>query len=126
MLDFNVILPSGKAKPIFVACSGTSNVGQAANNAMIGLSKEGIGGATCLAGIGAGLPGFIKGAKAAKTIVIDGCPTGCAGKIFEKYNITATQYFIVTEMGIEKNHTFDTLETETARVVDYVKSHIID
>ena len=79
---------------------------------------------SCLAGIGAALSGFIESAKAAKTLVIDGCPTGCAKKAFEKYGITPTQYFVVTEMGIEKNHKFDALGTETKKAVDYIKSYL--
>jgi uncharacterized metal-binding protein len=115
---------STEAKAVIVACSGGSNVGQAANNAMIELDKGGIGNAYCLAGIGAALSGFIESAKAAKTVVIDGCPVGCAKKVFEKYSIIPTQYFVVTEMGIEKNHKFDSLDTETRKAVDYMKSYL--
>jgi uncharacterized metal-binding protein len=115
---------STEAKAVIVACSGGSNVGQAANNAMIELDKGGIGNAYCLAGIGAALSGFIESAKAAKTVVIDGCPVGCAKKVFEEYSIIPTQYFVVTEMGIEKNHKFDILDTETKKAVDYIKSYL--
>lgn len=109
---------------LIVACSGASNVGQCANNAMIKLDKEGIGNAFCLAGVGAALSGFIESAKAAKTLVIDGCPTGCAKKAFKKYGITPTQYFIITEMGLEKNHKFDALVNETDWVLGYIRSNI--
>ena len=115
---------STEAKALIATCSGASNVGQAANNAMIELDKAGIGNAYCLAGVGAALSGFIESAKAAKTIVIDGCPTKCGKKAFEKYGITPTQHFVVTEMGIEKNHKFDSLDTETKKVVDYIKSYL--
>jgi uncharacterized metal-binding protein len=115
---------STEAKAVIVACSGGSNVGQVANNAMIELDKGGIGNAYCLAGIGAALSGFIESAKAAKTIVIDGCPTKCGKKAFEKYGITPTQCFVVTEMGIDKNHNFDALSEETARALSYMKEKI--
>ncbi len=115
---------SNNAKILILACSGGSNVGQAANSAMIELDKRGAGNAFCLAGVGAALSGFIESAKAATTLVIDGCPTGCSKKAFEKYGITPTQYFVVTEMGIEKNHKFSTLDTETDQVVDYIKAHM--
>ena len=105
-------------------CSGGLNVGQVANNAMIELDKGGIGNAYCLAGIGAALSGFIESAKAAKTVVIDGCPVGCAKKAFEKYDITPTQYFVVTEMGIEKKHAFDTFQGETDLALGYIRSNI--
>jgi len=115
---------TGDVKTLIVACSGGSNVGQVANNAMIELDKAGIGNAYCLAGIGAGLSGFIESAKTAKTVIIDGCPVGCARKVSEKYHIPPTKYFVVTEMGIEKKHAFDMLGTETNQAVDYIKSHI--
>ncbi len=115
---------STEVKALIATCSGASNVGQAANNAMIELDKASIGNAFCLAGVGAGFSGFIKSAKAAKTLVIDGCPTGCAKKAFEKYGITPTQHFVVTEMGIEKNHKFNSLDTEMKKAVDYIKSYL--
>jgi len=115
---------SSDVKTLVLACSGGSNVGQAANNAMIELDKQGIGNAFCLAGVGAALSGFIESAKAGKTIVIDGCPTKCGKKAFEKYGIAPTQHFVVTEMDIEKNHKFDSLDMETKKVVDYIKSYL--
>jgi uncharacterized metal-binding protein len=124
MLDQKDICCSENVKTLIMACSGGSNVGQAVNNAMIELDKAGIGNAFCLAGVGTGLSGFIKSAKAIKTVVIDGCPTMCAKKAFEKYGITPTQYFVVTEMGIEKNHNFKQLNTETKKVVNYIKSYL--
>ncbi len=115
---------SSGAKTLIASCSGASNVGQAANNAMIELDKQGIGNAFCLAGVGAALSGFIESAKAGKTLVIDGCPTKCGKKAFEKYGITPTQHFVVTEMDIEKNHKFNLLDAETKKVVDYIKSYL--
>jgi uncharacterized metal-binding protein len=98
---------------LVVACSGGSNAGQVSNNIMIELDRKDLGNAYCLAGIGAALPGFIESAKAARTIVIDGCPTGCAKKAFEKYSIEPSLYFIVTDLGVTKVHNFDKLSEET-------------
>lgn len=115
---------SSGTKALIACCSGASNVGQAANSAMIELDKQGIGNAFCLAGVGAALSGFIESAKSGKMLVIDGCPTGCARKTLEKYGITPTHYFVVTEMDIEKNHKFDSLDAETKKTVDYIKSNL--
>lgn len=104
---------SGEARTIVVACSGASNVGQISNNVMIELSKRGYGDAYCLAGVGARISGFVETAKAAKTIIIDGCPVGCGKKVFEQYDIQPTRYIVVTELGIEKTHNFDTVSGET-------------
>lgn len=124
MSEIKDVCCSGNVQTLVVACSGGSNVGQVANNAMIELDKSGVGNAHCLAGVGAVLSGFIESVKVARTIVIDGCPVGCARKVFEKNELTPGQYFVVTTMGIEKNHTFDMIGPETDRVVDYIKTHL--
>ena len=99
-------------------------MGQIANNLMIELDKSGVGNAYCLAGVGAGLSGFVETAKAARTIVIDGCPVACGKKVFKNYGITPTQYFVVTEMGIEKNHVFEDLREEMAQALSYIMEKI--
>jgi uncharacterized metal-binding protein len=114
----------GDAKTLVLACSGGSNVGQIANNVMIELDRKKIGNAGCLAGIGAALSGFVESAKAAKTVVIDGCPVGCGKKAFEKYGIEASKYFIVTELGIEKTHDFSKLDRETEAALGAIISSI--
>lgn len=102
---------------LILACSGGSNVGQISNNLMIALDKQGIGNAYCLAGVGAALSGFIESARAAKTIVIDGCPVACGKKAFEKYGLEPSKYFVITELGITKTHDFDTIALESEEVL---------
>jgi uncharacterized metal-binding protein len=114
----------GGVKTLVVACSGGSNVGQIANNVMIELDKREIGNAYCLAGIGAALSGFVESAKAAKTIVVDGCPVGCGKKAFEKYGIEASRYFVITELGIEKTYDFSKLDRETEAALGAIISSI--
>ncbi len=98
---------------LIFACAGGSNTGQVSNRAMIELEKKGMGKVYCLAGVGADLSGFVENARAGTTILIDGCPVGCAKKAFYKHGIIPTRYIVVTELGIEKNHNFDNLEAET-------------
>jgi uncharacterized metal-binding protein len=124
MLEEKDICCSGGVKTLILGCSGGSNVGQISNNVMIELDRKGVGNAYCLAGIGAGLTGFIESAKAAKTIVIDGCPVGCGKKAFEKYGLEPSQYFVVTELGIAKTHDFSKLEDETKDALNPILSHI--
>jgi uncharacterized metal-binding protein len=115
---------SGDEKTLVLACSGGSNAGQIANSVMIELDKKGVGNAYCIAGIGAALSGFVESAKAAKTVVIDGCPVGCGKKALEKYGIEASQYFILTELGIEKTHDFTKLADETKSALKAIESSI--
>ncbi len=115
---------SGSGNTLVLGCSGGSNVGQAANNAMIELDRNGVGNGYCLAGVGADLSGFIESARAGRTILIDGCPVGCGKKSFEKHGIIPSLYFVVTELGIEKKHAFDNLGEETKQVVSHIMSRI--
>ncbi|MCX8110388.1 MAG: putative zinc-binding protein [Syntrophorhabdaceae bacterium] len=117
MLEEKDICCSGKAKKIILSCAGGSNVGQISNSIMIELDKKGVGNAFCLAGIGGDLSGFIESARSADLIVIDGCPVGCAKKVLERHGIRPSDYYIVTELGIEKNHNFDRLKEETEAVL---------
>ena len=90
---------------LITACAGASDVGYISDRAARMLSVAGKGSMYCLAGIGAGIPGFIKGAKeAGKNIVIDGCPVKCGKKIMEKNSI-ACESFVITELGYKKGET---------------------
>ena len=112
MLEEKDICCSGNANALVLGCAGGSNVGQIANRVMIELDKKSIGRAYCLAGIGANLSGFVESAKAANTILVDGCPVGCGKKIFDNHGIKPARYIVITELGIEKNHNFDSVEAE--------------
>jgi len=120
MSEIKDVCCSGGVTTLIFACSGGSNVGQISNNVMIELDKKGVGNAYCLAGVGAALSGFIESAKAAKTIVIDGCSVGCGKKAFEKYGLEPSQYFIITELGITKTHNFDTVGGETKEALNKI------
>lgn len=95
---------------LIYACSGAANTGLLSDSLARKLMNEGKGKMTCLAGIGAGLSGFIESAKSAeKNIVIDGCPVACGKKIFEKFNLPF-EHLITTDFDVEKNKTIITPE----------------
>ncbi len=54
---------------LIFTCSGSSNVGQFANQAAVDLQQEGVGKMLCLAGIGGHVLGMIASAKAGKRLV---------------------------------------------------------
>ena len=107
----------GSVKTLALACSGGSNAGQIANNIMIELDMKGLANAFCLAGVGADLSGFIESSKAARLVVIDGCPVACGKKALEKHGIVPENYYVVTNLGIEKKHAFDDLPAETEKAL---------
>jgi uncharacterized metal-binding protein len=105
---------------MILPCSGASDVGEIADKAARKLSNEEYGDMSCLAGIGAGLSGFIASAKGAdEVITIDGCEVHCARKTVEKIGVTPKSY-TVTELGFEKGSTPVT-ENVVQKVVDGVR-----
>ncbi|MFA5160674.1 MAG: putative zinc-binding protein [Elusimicrobiales bacterium] len=92
----------GDTKLVFT-CSGCSDLGEIADRTGRQLSKDGIGRMSCLAGIGAGISGFIASASGAcKTLAIDGCPVDCAKKCMEKASVTNFIHLRLTGLGLEK------------------------
>jgi len=107
---------------LFYACSGGSNVAEAADLAARKLAAEGLGKMFCLAGLGAGIHSMIKtAAEADFNIVIDGCPTKCAQKIFEKCGLRNTEVVCVSDLGIKKSSGVKATADEVNCVVAAVK-----
>jgi uncharacterized metal-binding protein len=91
----------GETKLIY-ACSGAADVGEIADRVVRKLRSEGDFLMTCLAGVGAGLSGYVQSAKGADAnITIDGCPVACARKTLERIGVTPKSY-ILTELGLVK------------------------
>jgi len=87
---------------LLYSCSGNADVGEIADRAARKLRKEGYSHGSCIAGIGAGISGYIQSAKGADVnITIDGCSVACSRKILENIGIVPVSY-IVTEMGFKK------------------------
>ena len=95
----------GKENKIIYACAGASDIGELSYKVAKKMSKDGCGKMTCLSGLGAHLDGYIDAAKGAdETIVIDGCPVGCAKKIFEHLGLKPTS-LTLTDFGFVKGQT---------------------
>jgi uncharacterized metal-binding protein len=87
---------------LIYACSGAADVGEIADRVARKLRSEGFTKMTCLAGIGAGLSGYVQSAKGADVnITIDGCVVACAKKTLEQIGVTPTSY-ILTKLGLVK------------------------
>ncbi len=115
---------SAGATRLIAACSGRSNVGQIANQVMVEVDKMGGAKSFCLAGVGAGISGFVESAKAGQVIMVDGCPMACGKKVLEKYQVQPFRYFVVTELGIKKEEEVSELDVGTSLALDQVLSNI--
>lgn len=106
---------------LLLACSGGSNVGQITNSAAMELDQCGRGQMYCLIGIAAHLPGLVDTAKnAASVVALDGCPVACARKALEHIGVPVTQHVIVTDLGIQKSHSFKWTEEDIAKTINAV------
>ncbi|DAC72650.1 MAG TPA: zinc-binding protein [Thermoplasmata archaeon] len=106
-------------------CSGGSNVGQIANETAKKLSSQGIGGMSCLAGIGGHISGFAEATRAVKKIVaVDGCPVHCARKTLEHAECPVTIHLVVTELGIRKTSDFHLEDKDIVKVENAVKEKL--
>lgn len=111
----------GGGTRLIYACSGAADVGEIADRVVRRLRSEGITKMTCLAGIGAGLSGYIQSAKGAdENITIDGCQVACAKKTLEKIDVTPNSY-ILTDLGLVKGETPVTEEI-IIRMCEKIKS----
>ena len=95
----------GGVKLIY-ACSGAADVGALSDGVARKLAKEGYATKmTCLAGIGAGLSGYIESAKGAESnIAIDGCQIACARIALQNIGVPVKS-FILTDLGYVKGQT---------------------
>ena len=108
-----------KENIMILACSGNCNVGQLSNRAAVELTKEGFGTMLCLAGIGAGLSGFVQSAKdAERMVVIDGCDNACGRTILENAGVSLKKHVIVTQLDIKKSNDLS-LNTEDLAAVKH-------
>jgi len=108
-------------QPLILACSGGSNVGQMSNRLAVEMTKAGQGKMFCLAGVGAGLSGFVQSVKdAPELVVIEGCPVGCAKKALENIGVTPTRYVLLTELGMEKNKNLDLDEAQVSGLMQTI------
>jgi len=90
---------------LIYSCAGSADVGEIADRVTRRLRDEGYSRMTCLAGIGAGLSGFVQSAVGAdENITIDGCPIACARKSLERIGVKPTSY-ILTDFGLKKHET---------------------
>uniref|UniRef100_A0A7C4GCS1 Zinc-binding protein n=1 Tax=candidate division WOR-3 bacterium TaxID=2052148 RepID=A0A7C4GCS1_UNCW3 len=107
----------GSKDLLLLACSGGSNVGQLANDAARVLDGYGQGSLFCAIGVGAQLPNFVNSAREKPCVAIDGCPVACVRKTLVNVGVNPKAHIVVTELGIEKRHTFDHTNDDIARVV---------
>src|SRR5436190_23153500 len=94
---------SSEPKPIIYSCSGCSDAGELADRVARQLNKQGVAEMSCLAGIGGRVkPLMIKGQKASRIVVVDGCPLNCARHTLMNAGFKEFQHIELHKMGHRK------------------------
>ena len=115
----------GDTQILIYACAGGSNIGQLSNEVAKYLTDQKAGKMTCTAALGADLQGFILSAKSAKeNIILDGCSVRCVKKTFERLGIPNYKLYVLTEMGITKEHNFICKQEDIEKIVDVIKKEL--
>ena len=105
-------------KPLVLACSGCSNAGCLAHSLARELDARGHAEMSCLAGVAAQNPTFLKKVDSRETWIIDGCPIECAAGIFKILERTPGYHIRLQDCGVKKNS--DDANPSMDRLVEYV------
>lgn len=106
--------------PLIYSCSGCSSAAQTANAVALRLDRDGIGEMSCIAGLGADLPIFIKEAKSGRQIVaLDGCPLACVRNCLARHGIDPDHHFEFSNYGVKrhKHEDFDARKAEELEAI---------
>jgi len=115
----------GESPVLIYACAGGSNVGQLSNEIAKYLTEQKAGKMTCTAALGADLHGFILSARSAKeNILLDGCPVKCIQKTFKRLGIPNYKQYILTEMGITKEHNFICKQKDIEKIANIIMNDL--
>ncbi|UCE49084.1 MAG: putative zinc-binding protein [Phycisphaerales bacterium] len=102
---------------LIFACSGAADVGEVADRAARGLTRNGFGKMFCLAGVGGRVDGIMKKtAEASDILAIDGCDLDCTKNCLEQAGFTQYRHIRVTDQGMEKGRT-DVSEENIVKVL---------
>ena len=89
-------------KPVVFACAGCSFAGQLAYQLALELDRRGIAEMSCLAGLGAEKPSFLRKIRGREVWIVDGCPIECSLGILDRIGKHADRHIRLHDYGIKK------------------------
>ena len=91
------------ALPLVYSCSGCSSAAQMANRLALRLDRDGVAEMSCIAGVGGGVPGLVKTARAGRRILaLDGCPMACVAACLANAGVAADAHLVLSTFGVKK------------------------
>ncbi|KAA0010346.1 zinc-binding protein [Billgrantia pellis] len=94
---------SNKPHTLVYSCSGCSDVAQLANDVAVRLDHSGVAEMSCIAGVGGGVPGLVRIARAGRPIIaIDGCQMHCVTHCLARAGVSPTEHVTLYAQGFRK------------------------
>lgn len=109
--------------PLVYSCSGCSSAAQLANALALRLDRDGEAQMSCIAGVGADIPSFVRQATSGRPILaLDGCPLACVRGCLKRHGVEPDRYVPLHEHGVKKRYGQSAPEQE----VDRLYPHIVE
>lgn len=102
--------------PLVYACSGCSSAAQMANQLALWLDRAGEAEMSCIAGVGGGVAGLVRTARAGRPILaLDGCVLHCVAACLARAGVVADRHLTLSDFGVRKRRhaDFDIAEART-------------
>ncbi len=103
--------------PLVYSCSGCSSAAQLANTLALGLDRDGEAQMSCIAGVGADIPSFVRQAASGRPILaLDGCPLACVRGCLKRHGVEPDRYVQLHEYGVKKRYGQDAEDADVERI----------
>ncbi len=110
-----------KHLPLVYSCSGCSSAAQTANALALRLDHEGEAQMSCIAGVGADIPRFVRQVTSGRPILaLDGCPLACVRESLKRHGVEPDRYVQLHEEGVKKRYGQDPQDNDVARLYPQV------
>lgn len=103
--------------PLVYSCSGCSSAAQTANTLALSLDHDGEAQMSCIAGVGADIPRFVRQATSGRPILaLDGCPLACVRESLKRHGVEPDRYLQLHEQGVKKRYGKDPEDVDVTRL----------
>ncbi|MHB1093802.1 putative zinc-binding protein [Thiobacillus sp.] len=103
--------------PLVYSCSGCSSAAQTANTLALSLDRDGEAQMSCIAGVGADIPRFVRQATSGRPILaLDGCPLACVRESLKRHGVVPDRYLQLHEQGVKKRYGHDPEDVDVERL----------
>lgn len=107
--------------PLVYSCSGCSSAAQLANTLAIRLDHDGETQMSCIAGVGADIPGFVNQATSGRPILaLDGCALACVRGCLKRHGVEPDRYVQLHKHGVKKRYGENAEEVDVERLYPQV------